>query len=66
MLQDLGVRMIACDTSMTVMGVKREELIEGVEFGWVATYLEDAAKSKIALFIEAEQMKIIYTWCDCG
>ncbi|MEC7678315.1 MAG: DsrE/DsrF/DrsH-like family protein [Planctomycetota bacterium] len=50
-LQDLGVRMIACETSMTVMGVKREELIEGVDFGGVATYLEDAAKSKITLFI---------------
>lgn len=51
LIQELGVRMIACETSMMVMGVKREELLEGVEFGGVATYLEDAAKSKITLFI---------------
>ena len=50
-LQDLGVRMIAWETSMTVTGVKRKELIQGVDFGGVVTYLEDAAKSKIALFI---------------
>ena len=50
-LQDLGVRMIACETSMTVTGVKREEQIQGVDFGGVVTYLENAAKSKIALFI---------------
>lgn len=51
LIQELGVRMIACETSMTVMGVKRDELVAGVEFGGVATYLEDAAKSKITLFV---------------
>ncbi|MCH1495503.1 MAG: DsrE/DsrF/DrsH-like family protein [Rubripirellula sp.] len=51
LIQDLGVRMVACETSMMVMGVKREELIEGIDYGGVATYLEDAAKSKITLFI---------------
>ncbi len=51
LIQELGVRIIACETSMTVMGVKRDELVAGVEFGGVATYLEDAAKSKITLFV---------------
>lgn len=51
MAQEMGVRMVACETSMTVMGITREELLPGVEFGGVATYLEDAAKSKVTLFI---------------
>lgn len=49
--QDLGVRMVACQMSMGVMGIKREELIDGLEFGGVATYLGDATDSKITLYI---------------
>jgi peroxiredoxin family protein len=37
--------------SMDVMGVKEEELIDGLEFGGVATYLGDASDSKVTLFI---------------
>lgn len=37
--------------SMDVMGIKKEELIEDVEIGGVATYLGDAEKSGINLFI---------------
>ncbi len=48
---DNGVRMIACQMSMDVMGVTREELIEGVETGGVATYLEETEKSNLNLFI---------------
>jgi len=51
MAQEMGVRMVACETSMTVMGITREELLPGVEFGGVATYLDDAARSKVTLFI---------------
>lgn len=46
-----GVQMIACQMSMDVMGVKAEELIDGVTIGGVATYLEEAEKSNINLFI---------------
>ncbi|MCC8187738.1 MAG: FAD-dependent oxidoreductase [Bacteroides sp.] len=46
-----GVRMIACTMSMDVMGIREEELMEGVETGGVATYLEQAEKSAINLFI---------------
>jgi NADPH-dependent 2,4-dienoyl-CoA reductase/sulfur reductase-like enzyme/peroxiredoxin family protein/rhodanese-related sulfurtransferase/TusA-related sulfurtransferase len=48
---DNGVRMIACQMSMDVMGVKPEELIDGVEVGGVASYLEEAEKSNLNLFI---------------
>lgn len=49
--RDLGVRMIACEMSMGVMGIRREELWEGLDYGGAATYLEDAADSRITLFI---------------
>lgn len=51
MAQEMGVRLVACETSMGVMGVTRQELLSGIDYGGVATYLEDAAKSKVTLFI---------------
>ncbi|MDE5416958.1 FAD-dependent oxidoreductase [Labilibaculum sp. DW002] len=48
---DNGVEMIACQMSMDVMGVDAAELLEGVEIGGVATYLEEAEQSNINLFI---------------
>ena len=51
MVRDLGVRIVACEMSMGVMGITREELIPGIDYGGVATYLGDAAKSKITLFV---------------
>ncbi len=46
-----GVEMIACQMSMDVMGVDKDELLDGVTIGGVATYLEEAEKSHINLFI---------------
>ncbi|WP_372753328.1 CoA-disulfide reductase [Labilibaculum sp.] len=46
-----GVEMIACQMSMDIMGVDKDELIEGVSIGGVAAYLEEAEKSNINLFI---------------
>ena len=46
-----GVKLIACTMSMDVMGIKAEELIEGVTLGGVATYLGDAEESDVNLFI---------------
>ena len=46
-----GVELIACQMSMDVMGVKREELIDGVVVGGVATYLGEANESRVNLFI---------------
>ncbi len=48
---DNGIKMIACQMSMDMMGVAKEELLEGVEIGGVATYLEEADKSNLNLFI---------------
>jgi len=51
MAREMGVRIVACTMSMDVMGVKESELIDNLEFGGVATYLGDAADSKVTLFI---------------
>ena len=51
MAREMGVRMIACTMSMDVMGIAKEELIEGVGLGGVATFIGDASRSKATLFI---------------
>jgi peroxiredoxin family protein len=48
---DAGVRLVACQMSMDVMGVKREELIDGVEIGGVANYLEATEDANLNLFV---------------
>lgn len=46
-----GVRLVACQMSMDMMGIKKEELIDGVEIGGVAAYLGAAENSDNNLFI---------------
>ncbi|MCR5033948.1 MAG: FAD-dependent oxidoreductase [Clostridia bacterium] len=46
-----GVKIIACSMSMDVMGIREEELIDGVEIGGVGTYLGAAEESNVNLFI---------------
>ena len=48
---DSGIRIVACQMSMDVMGITKEELIDGVEIGGVATYLDAADDSNVNLFI---------------
>ena len=48
---DNGVKLVACTMSMDVMGIKEEELIDGVELAGVASYLGDAELSNVNLFI---------------
>ncbi len=49
--QKSGVRLVACTMTMDLMGIKREELIAGVEEGGVATYLDLAGSANVNLFI---------------
>lgn len=49
--RDLDIKMIACTMSMDAMGVGKEELVDGLEYGGVATYMADAASSRVTLFI---------------
>ena len=46
-----GVRLVACQMSMDVMGIRKEELIEGTEVGGVASYLAAAEQGNVNLFI---------------
>lgn len=48
---DNGVEFIACEMSMDVMGVKKEELLDNVTLGGVATYMERADHANVNLFI---------------
>lgn len=48
---DNGVEFIACQMSMDVMGVAREELLDNVTIGGVATYMERADLANVNLFI---------------
>jgi peroxiredoxin family protein len=48
---DLGVHLYACSTSMTLMNVKKEDLIDGAEILGAAKFLDIAADSEVQLFI---------------
>ena len=49
--RDAGVRLVACSMSMDLMGIKREELIDGVDEGGVASYLHTAESGNVNLFV---------------
>jgi peroxiredoxin family protein/TusA-related sulfurtransferase len=46
-----GVRLVVCTMSMDLMGIQRAELIDGIEEGGVATYLDNAEAGNVNLFI---------------
>jgi NADPH-dependent 2,4-dienoyl-CoA reductase/sulfur reductase-like enzyme/peroxiredoxin family protein/rhodanese-related sulfurtransferase/TusA-related sulfurtransferase len=48
---DEGVRLVACQMSMDIMGITKEELLDGVELAGVASYLDAAESSDVNLFI---------------
>ena len=50
MSQTLGVQFVACTMSMDVMGITKEELMDGLEYAGVATYLSHAEESNVKSF----------------
>ncbi|NLV46370.1 MAG: FAD-dependent oxidoreductase [Candidatus Hydrogenedentes bacterium] len=46
-----GIRLVVCSMSMDVMGIKKEELIDGIEIGGVGAYLGRAEQADMNLFI---------------
>ena len=50
-VQELGTKLIACDMSMDMMGITKDELIPAVEVGGIGTYVSEAKGSNISLFI---------------
>lgn len=49
--KDLGVKFIGCQMTMDVMGIKREDLLDEVEIGGAATFLNFASEAHTTLFI---------------
>jgi len=49
MAVESGVKMIGCQMTMDVMGIKKEDLIDGIEIGGAATFLEFASHNAITL-----------------
>jgi len=48
-----GIKLVACSMSMDIMGIRKEELIDGVELGGVAMYLDHAeAGAKISMGVD--------------
>ena len=47
--QESDVRLIACQMTMDVMGIKKEDLIDGIQIGGAATFLEFASDNAITL-----------------
>ena len=46
-----GVKLVACTMSLDVMGLKPEELIDGIELGGVATFLAESESAGMTLFV---------------
>lgn len=49
--KESGVKFIGCQMTMDVMGVKQSDIIDGVEFGGAAAWMDVAADAQINLFI---------------
>ena len=49
--REQGIKFVACTMSMDVMGIKPEELIDGVEYVGVASYLGEADEANVNLFV---------------
>jgi peroxiredoxin family protein len=49
--QEQGVKLVACTMTMDLLGLQKEELIDGLEYAGVAAYLGDAVDAKVNLFI---------------
>jgi peroxiredoxin family protein len=51
--KELGGKIIACDMTMEIMGVHKEDLLPDIvdEYGAVGTYIQEARNSAITLFI---------------
>lgn len=49
--QETGVKMVACQMTLDAFGMKREDLIEGIEFGGIATFLDYSMNAGITMFV---------------
>lgn len=45
------MKLVACQMTLDVLGMKREDLIDGIEFGGLATFLEYGMGATVTLFV---------------
>jgi len=62
MAQEQGVKIVACTMSMDVLGIQAEELIDGIDFGGAARYMDEACESRINLFSSDAQKTCTMRW----
>ncbi|MBO1001688.1 DsrE/DsrF/DrsH-like family protein [Pseudogracilibacillus auburnensis] len=51
MAKEQEVKLVACTMTMDLLGLQKEELLDGVEYAGVAAYLGDAQDGQVNLFI---------------
>ncbi len=51
MARSSGVKLVACQMTLDVLGIKKDDLIDGIEFGGLATFLEYGMGATITLFV---------------
>jgi peroxiredoxin family protein len=49
--QEQEIKLIACTMTMDLLGLQKEELLEGIEYAGVAAYLAEAEDGNVNLFI---------------
>lgn len=47
--QDLGIKLIACQMTMDVMNLEKDDFVDGIEVGGAATYIDYAKDANITL-----------------
>lgn len=51
MSRDSGVKLVACQMTLDVLGIKKKDLVDGIEFGGLATFLEYGMGATVTLFV---------------
>ena len=51
MAQEQDIKLVSCTMTMDLLGLQKEELLDGVEYAGVAAYLADAEDGNVNLFI---------------
>ncbi len=51
MSRESGVKLVVCQMTLDVLGMKRKDLIDGIEFGGLATFLEYGMGATVTLFV---------------
>lgn len=51
MAQEQDIKLVTCTMTMDLLGLQKEELLDGIQYAGVAAYLADAEEGNVNLFI---------------